>query len=83
MNILEQHGLKSVTAHNLDTILSYEGMVCTPMNLQIGPYDKSLKGHPYTAQVQFAPIAFPDQWESLKQKLKIKKIFNDFILLFK
>lgn len=83
IRLLEQKGLKSVHTINQETTLSYEGMVCTPVNMAIGPYDAALGGYPYTAYIQFAPLIFPDQWEALGQKYKIKKILNDFILLFK
>lgn len=79
---LVQKGLKSINTMNLDTIISYEGMVLTPVNIWIGPYDLKLKGYPYTAQINFAPLAFPDKWESFRQQFKIKEILNDFFLLF-
>ncbi len=83
MRILEHHGLKSTESLNHETILSYEGMIQTPISLRIGPYDNALGAFPYMAEIQFAPLAFPDQWKSLKDQFKIKEIFNDFILLFK
>ncbi len=81
--LLEQHGLKSVKTHNQETIISYEGLISTPITLRISPYNADLTGYPYTAEIQFAPIAFPDQWDTLKTKFRIKQIFHDFILLFK
>jgi len=83
IQILEQNGLKSVTTLNNDTIVSYEGMVLTPISLKIAPYTPHQQGYPYIADVYFASMAFPDQWESLQYKFKVKKIFEDFILLFK
>jgi len=83
IRILEQKGLKSVHTMNNNTLISYEGMVVTPVDMQIGPYDENLGGYPYTAHIDFAPLAFPDEWESLRQKFKIKEILNDFFLLFK
>ncbi len=83
MRILEQYGLRSTATLNLDTIISYEGVIHAPISLRIAPYDNALEGYPYLAEISFAPLAFPDQWESLKQQFKIKEILNDFILLFK
>ena len=83
IQILEQKGLKSVTTRNSDTILSYEGMVFTPVSLKIAPYDSNKNGYPFIADVYFASMAFPDQWESLQYQFKVKRIFEDFILLFK
>lgn len=82
IKILEQKGLKSVSTMNHDTIISYEGMVLTPVAIQISPYDNTLKGYPYSAQVLFAPLAFPDQWAAQKQKFQIKEILNNFFLFF-
>ena len=81
--VLEDHGLKSTETLNMDTIISYEGIIHTPVSLRIAPYDKTLEGFPYLAEISFAPLAFPDQWESLKQQFKIKEILSDFIMLFK
>jgi len=83
MRVLEHHGLKSMTNLNHETILSYEGMIQTPVSLKIGPYDYALGAFPYMAGIHFAPLAFPDQWKSLKDQFKIKEIIDDFILLFK
>ncbi len=82
-NVLEQKGLRSVKAQNHETIISYEGMIITPVSLTVLPYDDAQGGYGYTARVQFAPIAFPDQWENLKMKHRIKEFFHDFFLLFK
>ncbi|MCP4722346.1 MAG: hypothetical protein GY860_23040 [Desulfobacteraceae bacterium] len=81
--ILEKRGLKSVKTHNWETIISYEGIIITPVSQSILAYDDDLGGYGYTARIQFAPIAFPDQWETLKMKHRIKEIFHDFLLFFK
>lgn len=83
MQILEQSGLKSVTALNQDTIISYEGMILTPISLKLTPRSSGPNAYDCLASVYFASMAFPDQWESLKHQFKIKKILNDFILFFK
>ncbi len=82
-HVLEQKGLQSVKTHNNETIISYEGMAITPVFLSVLPYDDALGGYRYTARIQFAPLAFPDQWESLKLKHRMKAILYDFFLLFK
>jgi len=69
--------------HNNDTILSYEGVVITPMDISIMAYDAGRGGYGYRAKIQLSPIAFPDQWEDLKFKHRLKKIFHDFFMLFK
>jgi hypothetical protein len=81
--ILEQKGLRSVKTQNHETIVSYEGMIITPVSLAVSAYDDILGGYKYTARIHFAPIAFPDQWETLKIKHRIKEFFHDFFLLFK
>ena len=83
IQILEQNGLKTITTMNQDTIISYEGVVLTPISLKIAPYTHEQNGYPYIANVYFASLAFPDQWKSLQYQFKVKKIFEDFILLFK
>lgn len=82
IRILEQNGLKSLTTMNQDTLIRYEGVVHTPVDLKIGPYGPGIGGYPYTAHIHFAPLAFPDQWESLGQEFRIKEILDEFILLF-
>lgn len=82
IQLLEQNGLKSVTTFNYDTIISYEGCVQMPISLFISPYDDTNKGFPYTARVLFSPLNFPDQWESLHRRFKIKKLLDNFFLFF-
>jgi len=82
IQLLEQKGLKSVTTLNYDTIISYEGCVQMPVALFISPYDDKNKGFPYTARVLFSPLSFPDQWESLRHRFKIKKLLDNLLLFF-
>jgi len=82
-NLLENKGLKSVKTQNNDTIVSYEGVVITPMDISILAYDAGRGGYGYRARIQFSPIAFPDQWEDLKFKHRIKEFFHNFFMLFK
>jgi len=83
ITLLEKRGLKSIHTMNNDTVISYEGMVCTPVDFRIGPYDENMEGYPYTANIRFAALAFPDKWETMRQEFQIKEILNDFFLLFK
>ena len=82
IQLLMQKGLKSVTTLNYETIISYEGCVQVPVSLFISPYDDKNKGFPYTARVLFSPLSFPDQWESLGRRFKIKKLLDNFFLFF-
>ena len=82
MQILEQNGLKSVTAVNHETIISYEGLVLIPVDLRFSPYDESRQGYPYVANIYFASIAFPDDWDAMKYRSRIREMLNDFIQLF-
>ena len=82
IQLLEQKGLKSVTTLNYDTIVSYEGCVQLPITLLISPYDDKNKGFSYTARILFSPLSFPDQWESLRRRFKIKKLLDNFFLFF-
>jgi len=81
--VLQAHGLKSVQSLNQTTIVSYEGVIISPVDITIATYDPSLEGYAYTASVKFSALAFPDQWASLKTQYKIRQIINDFFLLFK
>lgn len=83
IQLLEQKGLKSVTTVNYETIISYEGCVQVPVALFISPYDNKNKGFPYTARVFFSPLSFPDQWESLRRRFKIKELIENFFLFFR
>ena len=80
--LLEQKGLKSVKTFNNDTIVSYEGCVKLPIALYISPYDDKNKGFPYSARILFSPLSFPDQWESLHRRFKIKELFDNFFIFF-
>lgn len=81
--VLVTHGLKSVKAKDHDTVVSYEGVMMTPLNILKTSYHEDLDRYAYEVQVVFCPIAFPDQWERLHMKHKIKAFVNDFFELFK
>lgn len=82
IQLLEQKGLKSVKTLNYDTIISYEGCVRMPVALFISPYDDKNKGFPYSGRVLFSPLSFPDQWESMRRRFKVKKLLDNFFLFF-
>ncbi len=82
-NILLNNGLKSVKTKDYDTVISYEGVVMTPLTLVKNTYVEEQSGYMYEVRVDFCPIAFPDRWETLNLKYKIKEIVYDFFQLFK
>ncbi len=81
--LLVQSGLKSVSSKDLDTVLSYEGVIITPLKIINKTYNEYNNQYRYDAQIEFSPIAFPNEWESLHRKNKIKDIFSNFFELFK
>ena len=81
--ILVKNGLKSVKTKDYDTVISYEGVIITPLNILKNTYNEEQDNFIYEIQVEFTPIAFPDQWETLNMKHKIKEIFYNFFQLFK
>lgn len=82
-SILVKNGLKSVKTKDYDTVISYEGVIITPLNILKNTYNEEQDNFIYEIQVEFTPIAFPDQWETLNMKHKIKEIFYNFFQLFK
>jgi len=82
-NILLNNGLKSVKTKDYDTVISYEGVMMTPLTLVKNTYVKEQNGYLYEVRVEFSPIAFPDRWETLNMRHKIKELVYDFFQLFK
>ncbi len=82
-NILLKNGLKSVKTKDYDTVISYEGVMMTPLTLIKHAYVEERNGYEYEAEVEFSPIAFPDRWETLSMRHKIKDLFYDLLQLFK
>jgi hypothetical protein len=82
-SILIKNGLKSLKAMDYDTVISYEGVIITPVKILKTVYNEEQDIYSYEAMVEFSPIAFPDQWEKLNMKYKIKKVIYDFFELFK
>lgn len=81
--VLLKNGLKSVKAKDNETTMSYEGAIVTPLTILQKTYNKQKQIYVYKIQVQFSPLAFPDEWKVLSLKHKIKTFFNDFFQLFK
>lgn len=80
--ILAKNGLKSIKTKDLDTIISYEGVIITPVNILNTIYNKDGDNYSYEVRVEFSPIAFPDKWKTLDMKYKIKKTIYEFFDLF-
>lgn len=81
-NILREKGLKSVKSKNLVTIISYEGVIISPIDILDIPEDNPVQ-FAYTAQFGFSPLAFPDQWQNLKLTATIKEKLDAFFSFFK
>ena len=80
--VLRERGLKSVTSRDADTVVSYEGAVKTPVELTGHGYNRETGQFEASFQVVFSPTAFPDRWEELEFKDRVKKLFSDFLQLF-
>jgi len=81
--ILVNNGLKSIKTKDFDTVISYEGVIITPLNITKNSYNEEQNSYFYEVMVEFSPIAFPDRWGTLNIRYKIKEIFYDFFQLFK
>ena len=81
--ILLNNGLKSVKTKDYDTVVSYEGVIITPLTLRKNTYLEERSEYMYEVKIDFCPIAFPDRWETLNMKHRIKEMAYDFFQLFK
>lgn len=81
--ILKNEGLKSVHIKDVDTIISYEGAILSPINILSKSYDPTENRYQYNLEIEFSPIAFPDQWKNKKNVHNLKSIISDFLELFK
>ncbi len=80
---LREKGLKSVKSHNLVTLVSYEGIIRSPVDIQQIPCPESEPdAYCYRSRMAFAPVAFPDQWKHLKTRYEIQQKLEDFFDLF-
>ncbi|MCF8044361.1 MAG: hypothetical protein K9J83_00770 [Desulfarculaceae bacterium] len=80
--LLRDKGLKSVTSRDSDTVVSYEGAVKTPVKLVTRQYNKETGRFEASFQVVFSPTAFPDRWDELEFKDRVKQLFSDFLIFF-
>ncbi len=86
--LLRSRGLTSVETRNMATIVSYEGVVRTPV--QIVPDAETAPAGPenppvfsFTAGTWFAPLAFPDQWQRRETKALMRKKIEGFLELIR
>lgn len=80
-SILVKNGLKSIKTKDYETIISYEGVIITPVKIISKVYNKERNNYSYKVQLEFSPIAFPERWDELNMKYKIKKILYNFFEL--
>jgi len=80
--VLVNHGLTSVTTKDYETVVSYEGVVVTPLKIAQKTYDAGQNTWTYEVWVRFGPIAFPDRWDALRIKQTVKNMLNEFFQLF-
>ncbi|MCP4672295.1 MAG: hypothetical protein GY857_13430 [Desulfobacula sp.] len=80
--ILVKNGLQSIKTKDMDTVISYEGVIITPVNILKNIYNKDGDNYSYEVRLEFSPIAFPDKWETLDMKHKIKETIYEFFDLF-
>ncbi len=82
-SILMDKGLKSVNSKDYQTVISYEGVIITPLNIIKKTYNKKQNSYFYEVQGEFGAISFPENWETLGLKNRIKNYFSEFFQLFK
>lgn len=89
-NFLESNGLQSVKSQSTSvnglahdqTVVSFEGAVRLPYKIVKSTFNEKTAIYSVAIELRFAPLAFPDQWEKMLFKHKIKKLFNDFKSFF-
>ena len=79
--ILNEKGLQSVKTKNGVTIISYEGVIVTPIRISQIPDNKPTL-FSYIAHFKYSPMAFPDRWQGLKIRAAIKEKLHNFLQLF-
>lgn len=83
--LLEHKGLRSLKSKSttlngrahVDTVVSYEGVVKMPGRILSTNYDSHSGVYSVKMEILFAPIAFPDNWNMMFFRNKIKKFFFD------
>ncbi|MCK5312729.1 MAG: hypothetical protein KAJ62_11495, partial [Desulfobacteraceae bacterium] len=83
ISLLRGNGLRSVNTRDYDTVISYEGVIKTPVIILGKGFEKKSGSYFIKIQTDFSPVAFPDKWKHLKTKSQIKKFFSNFISLFR
>ncbi|MDY0162038.1 hypothetical protein [Desulfobotulus sp.] len=86
--LLLQHGAQSIAGHNQITgnhiqsrmTLRYEGLVQDP--IRIVSFVREKESVHLTLEARFAPLAFPDQWERLRQKKKRQETLREIFSVF-
>lgn len=81
--ILVNHGLKSLKTKDYDTVVSYEGVIITPLIIHKKTYNEEQNKCFYNVEAEFSPIAFPDKWETMNMTHKLKKTIYEFFEFFK
>lgn len=82
-SILVKNGLKSVASKDYETVISYEGAVRTPLKINQKNYDTGQKAYKYMVDMEFCAVSFPDRWEGMNMKYRLKKMVHEFFELFK
>ena len=83
ISLLRKNGLHSVVNKDYETVVSYEGVIKTPVIILEKGLVQENSSYFVKIQANFSPVAFPDKWENLKIKNQIKEFFSNFISLFK
>jgi len=76
ISLLRNNGLCSVQSKDYDIVVSYEGVIMTPVIILEKGFDKPINSYFIKIQTKFSPIAFPDKWKHLKTKSRIKNFFT-------
>ena len=72
----------SQTMVNDQTVVSFEGVIRLPYRILTSSFNKEIGIYSVTIKIDFASLAFPDKWQEMLFKHKIKILFNDFKSLF-
>ena len=83
ISLLRENGLRSVQSKDYDTVVSYEGVIKTPVIILEKGFVKKSNSFFIKIETNFSPVSFPDKWRNLKTKSRIKEFFSGFISFFK
>ncbi|MBF0205237.1 MAG: hypothetical protein HQK67_13280, partial [Desulfamplus sp.] len=70
------------TMVNDQTVVSFEGAVKLPYRMVKSSFDKEIGVYSVTIEIAFAPLAFPDKWEEMLLKYKMRSFFEEFKSFF-